>query len=474
MGMTALMTTLIVVTSVGIARAEEHVDADGCIVETQVTEQPKPKCDPDRVLVFYDRSGSMWGRGPDGNYLYKSAGTIIETIAKEYPRADIQVVPFPALEANPKKQACGIGERISAATFFVTPSLRKPRPESNDSTPIAQTIRSIAKEVRDGTLPPPDEVLLITDGEDRPCRNLNVQPLPITDWSELLEEQFPSAGTHSIYLPHREETSKTKKARALEQKVATLLADLSKELAAKATCRLPTESVEEAKPLPKVTRREPKDPFADVVAVGDEDEWRCSGVLVDDGRGRSGIRVALTAKHCLPATRIGFGGADWQSFQQVKLERTVEAPDVDVVALVLRKPISRPTHFRRRATDSSTPGGRVRVVGFGADDSRGRSGAGDLHIVDLPANGWGCSTSNARTIGCVPDHELVLRGSGGTDSCKGDSGGPAFERVGCRLRLIGITSRAVASARRVCGDGGIYTRVDRLDGWLEEIFRNLE
>ncbi len=70
-------------------------------------------------------------------------------------------------------------------------------------------------------------------------------------------------------------------------------------------------------------------------------------------------------------------------------------------------------------------------------------------------------------------------GTGGVDTCRGDSGGPLMELIGdgvgerrvCRWRVVGVTSRPVASARVVCGHGGIYTRVDRVRPWIDEQLR---
>jgi secreted trypsin-like serine protease len=59
------------------------------------------------------------------------------------------------------------------------------------------------------------------------------------------------------------------------------------------------------------------------------------------------------------------------------------------------------------------------------------------------------------------------------DSCKGDSGGPAYVFVDNSYKLAGTTSRATDEAMDVCGDGGVYVRADGLAAWIEEAVRGL-
>jgi hypothetical protein len=215
--------------------------------------------------------------------------------------------------------------------------------------------------------------------------------------------------------------------------------------------------------------------FPDVVAVGVGGSWSCSGVMVGDrpqaphARGR----VVLTARHCLPADRIAVTGAIARSARQVMVTRAIPHPDphVDAALLFLANRVDVPTHVSRTSADTSEPRGVARIVGFGADDATGEHGAGDLHHVELTTTGWGCDTHRAEALGCQAGIEMAIRGNGGHDSCRGDSGAPVFERLECGWRLIGITSRAMASAHRRCGDGGIYTRIDAIDRWLNEQLR---
>jgi secreted trypsin-like serine protease len=67
----------------------------------------------------------------------------------------------------------------------------------------------------------------------------------------------------------------------------------------------------------------------------------------------------------------------------------------------------------------------------------------------------------------VPGRELVI-GSSEIDACRGDSGGPIFDLVEDRWRLIGLTSRKLPTARAACGGGGICTHVGALAPWLDQ------
>jgi secreted trypsin-like serine protease len=56
------------------------------------------------------------------------------------------------------------------------------------------------------------------------------------------------------------------------------------------------------------------------------------------------------------------------------------------------------------------------------------------------------------------------------DSCKGDSGGPAYVAVKGGWAIAGATSRATRQSDvRVCGDGGIYTRLYAFSDWIKSV-----
>ena len=69
-------------------------------------------------------------------------------------------------------------------------------------------------------------------------------------------------------------------------------------------------------------------------------------------------------------------------------------------------------------------------------------------------------------FGCHKGLEIVAGGNG-LDSCNGDSGGPAYILLNGKRMLAGATSRATRNFTRPCGDGGIYTRVDKYLDWIK-------
>ncbi|MGN6106189.1 MAG: S1 family peptidase [Kofleriaceae bacterium] len=204
------------------------------------------------------------------------------------------------------------------------------------------------------------------------------------------------------------------------------------------------------------------DAFDEVVLVGGAG-YRCSGVLI-------GPRHVLTAGHCLPATRVGFGHA-MDGATAIAVETTTRHPSADVAVLRLVAPVAIPVRARRRDPRAAPPLGVVRAIGFGVSDPRALTGFGRKRRIDVAIDGWGCTPGRAGELGCVPERELLLRGGRGNDTCLGDSGGPLYEQTSAGWRLVGITSRGTRPRKLLCGEGGVYARVDVLDAWIEEVTR---
>jgi endonuclease G len=87
----------------------------------------------------------------------------------------------------------------------------------------------------------------------------------------------------------------------------------------------------------------------------------------------------------------------------------------------------------------------------------------------MTLSGWGCDGSRPLTTGCAPAREMVLAAQSGRDTCKGDSGGPLYVAKGKQWLLAGVTSRGTDLATTMCGDGGIYTRVDKYRTWISSV-----
>jgi V8-like Glu-specific endopeptidase len=216
-----------------------------------------------------------------------------------------------------------------------------------------------------------------------------------------------------------------------------------------------------SEPSPVVTPPTDDVRYDDVVAVGTNTEFGCTGVLVASS-------WVLTARHCLSARRVLFGMRieRAQTVVRVTEVRVPADPRVDAALFRLEQSVRvRPRPYRK-ATETGAPVGTVRLLGFGSNARTGLSGQGLKRAADIAVFGWGCDAARAAAFACDPVREMVIARRGDTDTCNGDSGGPVLELVGGSYRLIAITSRAVPSTVERCGDGGIYTRVDGIADWI--------
>jgi secreted trypsin-like serine protease len=215
--------------------------------------------------------------------------------------------------------------------------------------------------------------------------------------------------------------------------------------------------------------------FADCVAVGDDDDWGCTGTLIAP-------TVVLTAGHCQKLHSRIFVGNDVEGRgRQFRVRRHVRHPDWardmrnDLMLLVLEKAVTgvKPRALARADQIDAAVDGRV--VGFGTTDLGGTVGYGRKLQTDVPIVSRACTgrvkkRKDSAVYGCHLGKEIVAgKPLLNHDTCRGDSGGPLYVAQGNRWLLAGVTSRGTDLATSMCGDGGIYTRVDRYRDWIASV-----
>ena len=142
----------------------------------------------------------------------------------------------------------------------------------------------------------------------------------------------------------------------------------------------------------------------------------------------------------------------------------------DVALLILKRSVAIPP-ITLATSEKIDAAQSVRAVGYGKTET---GAVGEKMEVDIPVASVGCGrkaatgrASDEEVYGCAPGAELVAgRPFLDLDSCNGDSGGPIYIQSSNSTPenpswlLAGSTSRAVPNAVRICGDGGIYERID--------------
>lgn len=203
----------------------------------------------------------------------------------------------------------------------------------------------------------------------------------------------------------------------------------------------------------------------------------CSGVRV-------GRNVLLTAAHCVCQLELADSngkvhfGSDVTTGLTFPVSRVVPytsetcrpAPGNDMALVFFRGDASLNT-----PTAAPAPMGQLRptdpvyVVGFGRTEAgtSGRKLWAPIAIVSPYCGGRG----DRDVYGCAPGHELIARDHRfQSDSCYGDSGGPAyhFDQRSQRYMVAGVVARSLRP--RDCGGGGIYTLLNpRKVQWMVNV-----
>jgi secreted trypsin-like serine protease len=216
--------------------------------------------------------------------------------------------------------------------------------------------------------------------------------------------------------------------------------------------------------------------FPDCVAVGGSKQWDCTGTLI-------GPNVVITAGHCSrTATRVFIGNDVDRKGTIVKVAKRVRHPQYgrnlrnDLMVLLLEQPVSNVPPRPIAAPGLIAKAKSARLVGFGDTDTEGTFGYGAKRVVDVPIASLSCEgkvggQTDRAAYGCYKGKEIVAgKALLLKDACSGDSGGPLYilDPKGV-WRLAGVTSRSVDGATHVCGDGGVYVRVEKYLDWIRSI-----
>ena len=228
----------------------------------------------------------------------------------------------------------------------------------------------------------------------------------------------------------------------------------------------------DAQPAPIVGgSKVPAGRWDDVVAVIGA-TGRCSGTLIAPD-------VVLTAGHCIEiepyevitnTTDLAGPGGDhiavkWaRAYPDWPTRHDIGVLMLEHVARPRPRPIAAACHTNARLL----AGAPLTIVGFGLVTPAGTDANTRLHEATVPVLDPLCAQDPGCEPAVRPNGEFTAGGRG-SDSCFGDSGGPAFLDTAAGPALVGVVSRGLALPGLPCGNGGVYVRADKIVAWAQSV-----
>jgi secreted trypsin-like serine protease len=231
-------------------------------------------------------------------------------------------------------------------------------------------------------------------------------------------------------------------------------------------------SIASAQPAPVVGgKKSPAGKWDDVVAVIGT-TGVCSGTLIAPD-------VVMTAGHCIDTdpyevitntTDYARSGGD---HIPVKWSRAFpewfKRYDIGILMLEhVARPTPRPIAAACLASDRLSKASPLTIVGFGLTTPSGQDDNTELNEATIPVLDPMCEGDPSCEVAVRPGGEFTAGGRG-TDSCFGDSGGPAFLDTPAGPVLVGVVSRGLALPGQPCGNGGVYVRADKVVAWAQRV-----
>jgi endonuclease G len=230
-----------------------------------------------------------------------------------------------------------------------------------------------------------------------------------------------------------------------------------------------------------------KDEFNECCLIGSRDidgrvVWSCSGILIHS-------QIVLTAAHCIhpgDAYVVALNTNnqnDVGNGQQINVRKVLIHPDYhktnlynDIATLILQSKVNtQPVSIASSQAINSTK--RITLVGFGNYDPQNSAGFGtkreaEVDIMSIRHDIKEDLNNEEGRYKYESDLEFVAGGNG-FDTCKGDSGGPAYIIDNEQRVVAGLTSRGINEDSGTCGDGSIYTRLDVYAPWINCIINQV-